>query len=203
MVGKVVGRTRSRPGVVGGRAVLVGARDPFGGHLDRLLEVAPRDADQRGIVGIGRQAFGIGHERVDQPAERGIDRALMRHAGDTVALWRPRADGAALRHVGGLVPAQHRPDRAEIADLEQPALELLEPVFGGAPVASAFNGRRRLGLQRARNGALPCGLSHCGFSWLALIGTGRVLGRAWLGWFFHVQGFLFGPAGTCCRNSRK
>ena len=68
--GEVVRRPRPRPGVVGGRAVRVRARDVVGRDLDRLLVVAARDADEAGVVGIVRQAFAERRKRVEQPADR-------------------------------------------------------------------------------------------------------------------------------------
>ena len=95
------------------------AGDEVGGHLDRLLEVAARDADETGVVGIGRQAVGVGLQRVEQLAERRIGELLMRQPAQRGAL--PGAcRRPARRHVGRLIPAQHRARGAEIADLAQP-----------------------------------------------------------------------------------
>src|SRR2546421_741606 len=90
------------------------------------------DADQRGIVGIGWQALGIWRKRVDQLAECGIDRLLVRHPAQRRALTSARG-GAALRHVGRLVPAQHRADRAEVTDFQEAALEFFEAGLGRWP----------------------------------------------------------------------
>ena len=123
--GEVVGGARPGPGVVGGRAVRAPAGDEVGRHLDRLLEVAARDADEAGVVAVWRQAVGVGLQRVEQLAERRIGELLMCQPAQHGALPGARRCPA-RRHVGRLVPAQHGARRGEIADLAQPAPELFE-----------------------------------------------------------------------------
>ena len=50
--GEVVGRTRARPGIVGGGAERAPAGDELGRHLGRLVEVATHDADEARIVAV-------------------------------------------------------------------------------------------------------------------------------------------------------
>ena len=69
---------RPRPGVEGGGAQRVDARDVVGRHLAGLLEVASGDADQARLVAVVGQPFGIRLERVDEPAQRRVDRPLVR-----------------------------------------------------------------------------------------------------------------------------
>ncbi len=126
---EVVRRPRPRPGIVGGGAVRVGARDIVRRDLDRLLEVAPYDADQAGVVVVRRQALGIGFEIIDQPAERRIDEPFMRQPAKRRGLTAARGS-ATGGHVSGLVPRQHRAGGIEIVNLQQQALELRELHFG-------------------------------------------------------------------------
>ena len=107
----------------------VGARDIVRRDLDRLLEVAPYDADQAGVVVVRRQALGIGFEIIDQPAERRIDEPFMRQPAERRGLTAARGS-ATGGHVSGLVPRQHRAGGIEIVDLQQQALELRELRFG-------------------------------------------------------------------------
>ncbi len=55
---EVIGRPRSRPGIIGGGADRVGARDMLGGNLDRFFEVASRDADQACSVRVRGEIVG-------------------------------------------------------------------------------------------------------------------------------------------------
>ena len=99
------------------------ARDVVRRHLDRLLVLPPRDADQARIVVILRQALAVAREPVQQPADLGRNPPLVCKAGEQRGL--PPARGrAALRHVGRLIPIQHGSGRAQIGDLAQPRLEL-------------------------------------------------------------------------------
>ena len=50
--------------------------------------------------------------------------------------------GAALRHIGGLVPGEHRPRRVEIVNLRQPVLQVGEDRAGRLPVHRAIDGCR-------------------------------------------------------------
>ena len=84
--GEVVGRARPRPGLVGGRAERAPAGDELGRHLDRLVEVAARDADQAGVVGVGGQALGMGLQVVEQLAERRVGELLVRQPAQRRAL---------------------------------------------------------------------------------------------------------------------
>src|SRR5262245_9260189 len=68
-------------------------------------------------------------ERVDQLAERRIDRLLVTQAGDRRALA-PARRRPTFRHIGRLVPPEHGADRSEIADLEQALPELGELLLG-------------------------------------------------------------------------
>src|SRR5262249_56134852 len=63
--------------------------------------------------------------------------------------------GAGGRHVGGVVPAQHRASGVKIVDLEQASLELVEIGVGrsAAPL-------RRLGRLSRLAGAAPFGAGH-------------------------------------------
>src|SRR5262245_49458729 len=99
-------------------------------------------------------------EGIDQPAEFWICLALMRKPAEQGALAAARG-GAAVRHVGGLVPIEHRAGRTEIADLEQPLLELGELVFGRAAVGCFAGGcagfARAGGARRGHGGVMTSG----------------------------------------------
>src|SRR5207237_7289815 len=92
------------------------------------LEVAPGDAYEACIVAIIRQRGGIRLECVEEAAERRIDRALVGEPAKRRALARTRRR-ALSRHVGGLVPGEHRAGGEKIADLQQAVLELGEIQF--------------------------------------------------------------------------
>ena len=79
-------RRRRRPS----RAALQRATKSAG-TLIAFSIVAPRDADQARVVIVGRQAFGVGREAIEQLAERRIE--VWRSCASRVssALWRPRA----------------------------------------------------------------------------------------------------------------
>ena len=102
---EVVRGSRPRPGIEGGRAERVGARDMIGRHFDRLLEVASGNADQARVVGVVRQAVGIGRKLVEQSAQRRVDRFFMRQPAQGRTLATPRRSPA-CRHVGRLVPVE-------------------------------------------------------------------------------------------------
>ncbi len=105
-----------------------------GRHLAGLLEVASGDADQACVVAVVGQPFGIRLERVDEPAQRRIDRPLVREPAQHRDLAGARA-GAAVRHVGGLIPVEQAAGRLEIADLGEAALELGELVLRRRAIA--------------------------------------------------------------------
>ena len=121
--GEIVRRPRTRPGIVGRRAMRIRARDVIRRHLDRLLVLPPRDADQARIVMILRQALAVAREPIQQLADLGRNPPLVRKAGEQRGLP-PARLRAALRHVGRLIPIQHGSGRAQIGDLAQPRLEL-------------------------------------------------------------------------------
>ena len=101
--GEVVRRPRPRPGIVGCRAERVGARHVFGRHLDRLLEVPARHADERRVVVVVGQSPRICRERVEELAKLRVHRFFVREPVQRRALA-PARLRAALRHVGGLIP---------------------------------------------------------------------------------------------------
>ena len=113
---KVVCRSSPSPCVVRGGAVGVRARDMVRRYLDFLLIFAACDTDQACVVGIVRQALAVVSERVDQRAERRGDRPLVCQPVEHRALTASGA-GAALRHVGRLIPVQHFARCFQIADL--------------------------------------------------------------------------------------
>ena len=84
-------------------------------YLDLLLIFTMCDTDQACVVGIVWQAFAIANERVDQRAERRLDRPLVRQTMERRELTASGA-GAAFRHVGRLVPVQHVTRRIQITD---------------------------------------------------------------------------------------
>ena len=184
--GEVVGRARARPGVVGGRAHLAPAGDEVRGHLDGPLVVAPGDADEA----RRRRSRGAGCRHRAARASSSLPSAgsvdlLVREPAKRGALP-PARGGAALGHVGGLVPAEHRAGRAEVADLEQPALELVELAVG------AGRGRGLAGLCRRpfRRGL--------GFSRRFRLG-----GRLGLGLRAHARGVLRNRGRNCGLPSKQ
>jgi hypothetical protein len=56
--------------------------------LRALFELAPRHGDQPRIVAIGRQAFAIGDERIEETSERRAHHALMRDPAHARVLTR-------------------------------------------------------------------------------------------------------------------
>ena len=90
------------------------ARDVVGRDPDGSFVIAPHDADQTGIV--GGKLIGARLQTIHQSSERGIDQTLMRKASQHRRLPTPRY-GAAVRHIGRLVPGQQRPRRVEIVNL--------------------------------------------------------------------------------------
>ena len=103
--GKVVGRARPRPGVVGGGACALSARDEFGRHLDRPARTRAARRGSGWRRPNRRAALGVGHSR--RAAGRARGRWPSRApAGEQRALPAARCR-AARRHVGRLIPAQH------------------------------------------------------------------------------------------------
>ena len=78
--GEIVGRPRALPRVVGGRRVLAQPFDERGRHARRPIEVAARDADERGRVRIGALRLGPGLERIEQAPDAGIGLPVVRQA---------------------------------------------------------------------------------------------------------------------------
>ena len=74
-----------------------------------------------GRVPVGGKLIGARLQTIHQSSERWIDEALMRNASQHRRLPTPRY-GAAIRHIGGFVPGDHRPHRVEIVNLRQPVL---------------------------------------------------------------------------------
>jgi hypothetical protein len=156
--GEVVRGSRASPGVVGRSAVGVRARHPVGRNADSLVVLAARDPDQACVVVVTRQALAKRRERVEQLADLGRDPSLMRKARQRRHLAAARL-GAALRHVGRLIPAEHGAGPAQVADLAQAHLEVGEHLLGASAIACG------LAFGRARPHGDPClpGLRHrCG-----------------------------------------
>ncbi len=127
--GEIVGRPRPLPRMVGDRGVLAQLFDERGGHARRAIEVAARDADERGRVRIGTLRLGPGLERIEQAPDRGIGLAVVREAAQQRELAAP-GFRAARRHVRRLVPVQQRGGAAQVVDFLQARLERCE--FGVA-----------------------------------------------------------------------
>ena len=121
-----VGRlARLEPGLLaerGGVRHLAGQlrRDP-----GALLEVAPDPVQQPRVVGVGIGSRRPRLERVEQPADRGVDELLV---ADPLERGRVvgAADGARAGHHGVLVPEQEREGGVEVDELGHAALEVAE-----------------------------------------------------------------------------
>jgi hypothetical protein len=109
----------------------VGPRDVPRRDLDGSFVISPHDADQVGIV--GGKFIGVRLQAIDKFFECGIDETLMRKAFQHRQLPIPRY-GAAPRHIGALVPGEHRPRRVEIVNLRQPVLQVGKGRVGRLPV---------------------------------------------------------------------
>ena len=96
-------------------------------HVDRLLVVAAREPDQRGVVGIGLERVFERPQFVEKPAHSGVGEQLVRDALHRRRLVSPMA-GAGERHHRLLVPREKPDDLVEVRDLGQPLLQPLEGV---------------------------------------------------------------------------
>src|SRR4029077_14525120 len=94
------------------RTMGIRARDVVGRYRDGFFVIAPHDTDQAGIVGA--KPIGVRLQTINQTSECGIDKTLMCNTSQQRRLSRPR-HGAALRHVRGLVPGEHRPRRVDLS----------------------------------------------------------------------------------------
>ena len=110
-----------------------GARDlgvEVGRDLERLLEIAARDADQAGLVGIRVEALLVRAQLFEQVADPVLREPLV---GDAVE--RRELLGPCLRPAPGhhrlLVPAEQARCPAQVADLCQPCLQILVVLFHG------------------------------------------------------------------------
>jgi hypothetical protein len=130
--GVVVLLARLRPDVVrlGGRAGHLGRE--LRRHAAGLLPVAARGADQRGLVGVVVEALLVLAQALEQHADLVRDELPVRDPVERRKLL--AADGAAARrHHHRLVPEEQLQRAAEIVDLGQPCLQLLEALAHGTP----------------------------------------------------------------------
>ena len=119
--GKIVGRPRPGPDLVGFGGVAVEFGHKVGRHLDRLFILAAGDAQQAGLVGVVGQALLVGAQVFQQLAQGRVGEFLVGQplqGGGLAGAGR----GAAGRHVGRLVPAQQRRGGVEVMDLGQAGL---------------------------------------------------------------------------------
>src|SRR5215831_11860253 len=122
---KVVRRSRSRPGIIGGGAKCSGASYVVWWDLERFFEVASCDTDQARVIRVRGKTLSKGRERVEQPTHRRVDKLLVCEPVQRRALATSRRS-AAPRHVGGLIPAKEGARGNKIVDLEQTRLELIQ-----------------------------------------------------------------------------
>ena len=127
--GEIVGGTRPLPRMIGDRGVLAQLFDEGGGHARCALEIAARDADERGRIRIGALRFRPGLERIEEAPDLGIGLPVVAEATQQRELAAP-GFRAARRHVSGLVPVQQRGGAAQVVDFLQARLERCE--FGVA-----------------------------------------------------------------------
>jgi hypothetical protein len=120
--GKIVGRARARPGIVGGGAEGAPAGDELGRHLGRPVEVATHDTDETRIVAVVGQALGMRCKVVEQLAESWVGEFLVRQP----------AQGRAL------------PGRARPAPPLGMYVAWSQPSTAPAPVKSPISSSRRL-----------------------------------------------------------
>ena len=119
------------------------------GHVDCLLVVAAREADQRGIVGVRVERLLERPQLVEEPAHRGIREPLVREPLQRRHLVGAMA-GAGSRHHGLLVPREEARNLGEVRDLGQPLLQLLERVrHRRHPSGLPFAARARSSVDRA------------------------------------------------------
>src|SRR6266403_2120630 len=97
----------------------------------------PQNADQACVR--GRKLVGAELQTIDLFSERGVDETLVGEASQQRRLPAAR-ESAALGHIGGLVPAEHRSRRVEIVNLRQPVLQVGQNRVGRLPVSRAFDG---------------------------------------------------------------
>jgi hypothetical protein len=120
---EVVRRPRRRPGLVGRRTVCAHTRNVVRRYFDGFLIVALRGADDPGGVAVMRQAVAVRDQCLDQPANGGRHQPLVRKLREQRHLAAARV-GAAGRHIGGLIPLQHRARRIKIANLTKTHFQL-------------------------------------------------------------------------------
>jgi hypothetical protein len=122
----------------------------------RAIRIRPHPnhkAGQRRMAQVRQAVCPVPHRRI-----------FMREPAERCTLASPRVSSAS-RHIGGLVPAEHRPRRRKIADFQQVALQLNKFGPGRLAVARCLGGcRARLcasagpglaGLVHVRGSLLP------------------------------------------------
>ena len=119
---KIVRRTRPRPRLVRRRRLAIELRHERRRHLDRFLVIAPRDADEAGLVRIVRQARLVGPQVIQQLTDGRVGEFFVRQPSQRRHLT-PTGLRAAWRHVRGLIPAQQCSRRPQVVDDHQAGLE--------------------------------------------------------------------------------
>ncbi len=97
-----------------------------------LFVIAGRDADQRRIVIGGIDTCKLGLEVFEQPSNLVRSELDLRQFAQRTELV-PAGFGAALRHVGLLVPAEDRARIAQVGHLAQDLFELVQFLAHGSP----------------------------------------------------------------------
>ena len=101
-------------------------------HFARLLPVAPRDADEAGLVRLGIEAFLVRPELVEQPSDLVRGEALVRQPVERRGLLGAQA-GSARRHEHLLIPVEQVGRTGEVDNLAQTLLQLIELLVHGSP----------------------------------------------------------------------
>jgi hypothetical protein len=123
--GEVVGLAGLEPRAVRLSGLTRPGGRKLGGHAACLLPVAPRDADEAGVIGVVVELGLERRELVEQAPDLVGDEALVCEARERRAGLGPC--GRALRgHHRPLVPAEHAERAFEVVDLGEVLLQLCE-----------------------------------------------------------------------------
>ena len=107
------------------------AGDVFSRNSDGSFEITPCDADQAGIVSRKRVSHWL--QSINQSSEHRTHGTLMPNAFQQCRLS-PACHSGSLRHIGGLVPAEHGLRCVKIVNLGQSVLQLGKDFAGRLPV---------------------------------------------------------------------
>ena len=128
-VGKAGGLARLLPGLLPQRGGPCDARHQLGGDLGGALVVTRRDPHQAGVVAVVRRLGELSGGLLEQQAKSFFREGLVREARQRGELRGARLDRP-RRHVGLLIPSEHRGGSVEIGNDSEAILELGEGAHG-------------------------------------------------------------------------